>query len=81
MAHHSLSFPVSRTPAALFQQFLSSVAGLFSELSAPKSLRHDPVAELLALADAYEGSQPSFAADLRAAALAYEAREGSSLAH
>lgn len=64
-----------RTPGALFQQVLSTVSNLFADLNPAKHLRHDPVAELLALADAYETNQPGFAADLRAAAVAYEGRD------
>lgn len=58
-------------------EFSEVVAGklrAFGEwLASPAEARH-PVEALLRIADEYDASQPSYAADLRAAAYAYEAR-------
>jgi hypothetical protein len=54
--------------ARLFNAVARSVSHLMQVLSAPQPSAPRTVAQLLALAESYEATQPSFAADLRAAA-------------
>lgn len=57
-----------------FGEFVAAQFRAFGQwLSAP-AVKADPVSDLLARAEAYDAVQPSFAADLRAAAYAHQAR-------
>jgi hypothetical protein len=64
-----------KTPAAtgwttpLRQAVEQAAASLRRWLMEPRVARPDTAQRLLALADAYQSTQPSYAADLRAAAL------------
>lgn len=78
----------SRSADPIGQSLTKAMTLLVSGLNAlDKKLRerpagiHQQAAELLRLADSYEDSQPSYAADLRAAALTAMAQHDKATAH
>jgi len=54
----------------------SLIKRVFAQQATPQTADAESVEHLLALADAYAETQPSYASDLRAAAMAYDASAG-----
>lgn len=75
----SMTFQHSNAVDAAASRFFAAIARTVSNLVAPLTIResHEPrnAAELLEWAHQYETTQPSYAADLRAAALRFQSQQ------